>query len=101
MQLHGIHIPERPVQAICARYGALRLSLFGSILRDDFGPHSDVDVLVEFEPGGGPGLFGFAGMQSELSECFGRSVHLHTPSMLGPTFREAVQREARVVRHAA
>ena len=101
MYLHNVHIPEARIEHICRHYGATRLSLFGSILRPDFGPESDVDMLVEFEPGGGPGLFGFAGMESDLSACLGRAVHLHTPAMLGPTFSADVLREARVVKHAA
>lgn len=101
MQLHSITIPEDRVEAIARRYGAVRVSLFGSILRDDFSPSSDIDILAEFEPGAGPGLLGFAAMQDDLSACLGRSVHLHTPEMLGPSFREAVKREARLVRRAA
>lgn len=96
MTLHGIDIPEDRIADFCRRHDVVRLSLFGSILRDDFGTKSDVDVLVEFAPGKGPGLFGFAGMQIELSQMFARRVHLHTPPMLGPAFRDEVGRMARV-----
>ena len=96
MVLHGINFPETQIAEFCRRQGVARLALFGSILGDAFGAESDVDVLVEFLPGQGPGLFGFAGMQLELSKMFGRRAHLHTPSMLGPTYREEVQREARL-----
>lgn len=96
MSIHGIPIPEPEIAAFCRRHGVQRLALFGSILRDDFSPRSDVDVLVEFFPNQGPGLLGFARMEIELGQMIGREVHLHTPAMLGPTFRDEVRREARV-----
>lgn len=96
MRLHGIDIPEDRIAEFCRRHGVKQLSLFGSILRDDFGPESDVDVLVEFLPEQGPGLFGFARMEIELTEMLGREAHLHTPPMLGPSFRNVVAHEARV-----
>jgi predicted nucleotidyltransferase len=65
------------LERLCRRYHARRLSLFGSALQGDFGPESDVDVLVEFEPGHTPGL-GFARLQRELSGLLGREVDLHT-----------------------
>lgn len=96
MRLHGFDIPDEKIAEFCRRHAVRRLSLFGSILREDFGAESDVDVLVEFEPGGGPGLFGFAGMEIELTELFGREVHLHTPAMLDPEWRPAVISSARI-----
>jgi len=69
------------------------LSLFGSVLREDFGPESDIDVLVEFEPGQVPGLE-FVRMKEELSQLLGRRVDLNTPKSLSPYFREEVLREA-------
>jgi predicted nucleotidyltransferase len=96
MQVNGIEIPAQAIAELCRRSQVRRLSLFGSILGSRFGPGSDIDVLVEFEPGKGPGLFGFAGMQMELTRLLGRQVHLHTPAMLGPAFRDEVLREARV-----
>ncbi len=95
MELHGVHFPEDAIAAFCQRNGVARLSLFGSILRDDFGPESDVDVLVEFQ-GAGPSLLGFAGMQVALTELIGREVHLNTLTMLPPTVRGRIAREARV-----
>jgi predicted nucleotidyltransferase len=71
-----------------------KLSFFGSVLRDDFSDASDVDILVEFEQGQEPGLIGFAGMQIELSEIFGREVDLRTPEDLSPYFRDKVVRSA-------
>ncbi|MEZ5293432.1 MAG: nucleotidyltransferase family protein [Vicinamibacterales bacterium] len=67
--------------------------MFGSALRDDFGPESDVDVLVEFEVGRTPGLAFFA-MQDDLSHLFGRAVDLHTPASLSRYFRDEVLAEA-------
>jgi hypothetical protein len=67
--------------------------LFGSVLREDFGPDSDIDVLVEFEEGHVPGLTFFA-MERELSEILGRKVDLNTPGFLSRHFRDAVLAEA-------
>lgn len=77
----------------CRRHGIRRLALFGSVLRDDFGPDSDVDVLVEFEPGREPGL-AFFRMEEELSELVGRDVDLHTPGFLSHHIRGEVLGEA-------
>lgn len=95
-----ISIPHREIDAFCTKHRIRRLSLFGSVLRSDFTPESDVDVLVEFLPGATPGLAFFA-MQRELSELLGRSVDLNTPGFLSPAFREEVVREARVIHVAA
>jgi predicted nucleotidyltransferase len=73
----------------CRRHHMKRLSLFGSVLRPDFGLESDVDVLVEFEPGHTPG-WNFFSMQDELSEILGRQVDLNTPGFLSRYFRDAV-----------
>lgn len=96
MNYHGIEIPEKAVARFCRRYHIRRLSLFGSILRDDFGPDSDIDVLVEFEPGCVPGLLRMAGLEIELSDILGRKVDLRTPAELSRHFREQVLREAQV-----
>jgi predicted nucleotidyltransferase len=71
------------------------LALFGSVLREDFQPDSDVDVLVEFEEGHVPG-FDFFTIQEKLTELIGRSVDLHTPGFLSPYFRDEVQELAEV-----
>jgi predicted nucleotidyltransferase len=65
------------------------------VLGSDFRPDSDVDILVEFEPGRVPG-FAFAGLQDELSQMIGRTVDLHTPGSLSRQFREKVQHDAQV-----
>ena len=71
-----------------------RLALFGSVLRDDFGPDSDVDVLVEFEPSARVGLITLAGIELELSELLGRRADIHTVKGLNPHFRDEVLRTA-------
>ena len=85
----------------CKRNHIRKLLLFGSVLRQDFGPESDVDVLVEFEPGEVPGFIRLAGMENELSELLRRKVDLQTAASLSPYFRESVLREARPLHDAA
>lgn len=100
MKIHGIDISEDRIAAFCVRHDVERLSLFGSILRDDFDPESDIDVLVEFHPGRTPGMIGFGQMILELQEIFGRRVDLRTPQDLSRYFRAEVLRTARPL-HAA
>ena len=95
-----IPIPMDDIAEFCRRHHIRRLALFGSVLRDDFGPDSDVDVLVEFDPEHIPGL-AFFGMERELSEMLGRRVDLNTPGFLSPYFRDKVQAEATVLYDAA
>ena len=90
-----IEIDRERLAGFCRRNHIHRLALFGSVLRDDFGPDSDVDVLVEFEPGRVPGLRFFA-LERELSEILGRKVDLNTPNFIGPYFRDRVLAEAEV-----
>ena len=92
-------VDHEKIAAFCGKHHVRRLSFFGSVLRDDFGPESDVDVLVEFEPGFAPGL-AFFGMAQELSAIIGRKVDLNTPQFLSPYFREEVVAEA-VTEYAA
>jgi uncharacterized protein len=84
-----LQIDRRRLSEICRGYHVQRLSLFGSVLRADFTPESDVDVLVEFEPGTRHGLRFFA-LEEELSALLGRKVDLNTPAFLDPEFREDV-----------
>ncbi len=90
-----ISVPQDKISVFCKHHHIRKLSLFGSVLRDDFRPDSDVDVLVEFEPGYVPG-FGIVAMEKELSELLGRKVDLRTPKDLSKYFREQVVREAKV-----
>jgi uncharacterized protein len=89
------------IRDFCRRHRIRKLSLFGSVLRDDFRPDSDVDVLVEFEPGEAPDFFEYVGMELELTELFGRKVDLLTAGFLSPYFREEVLREALPIHVAA
>ena len=91
-----VSIPKDRLAAFCEGHGIKRLSIFGSALRSDFGPDSDIDVLVEFEPDRTPGLFGFAGMELELTRMLGRKVDLRTPEDLSRYFRQEVLAEAQI-----
>jgi uncharacterized protein len=95
-----MYIPKNEVAEFCRRNHIRRLALFGSMLRDDFGPGSDVDVLVEFEPGHTPG-FAFFGMEETLSQLLGRKVDLNTPAFLSPYFRQEVLEYLEVLYDAA
>jgi predicted nucleotidyltransferase len=85
------------IEAFCRRHHIRKLALFGSVLRDDFRPDSDVDVLVEFEPGQTVGLFRLVGMEEELTEIVGRKVDLRTPGDLSRYFRQQVLDSAEVL----
>jgi predicted nucleotidyltransferase len=95
MNSDRIAIDRGRLAKFCQRNHIRKLSLFGSILHDDFRADSDVDVLVEFEPGHVPGLRFFA-LENELSELLGRKVDLNTPDFLSPYFRARVLAEAEV-----
>jgi hypothetical protein len=88
-----IPVDRAKIAEFCRKHRIRRLAFFGSVLRDDFRSDSDVDVLVEFEPGHVPGLAFFA-MEVELSEILGRKVDLNTPNFLSPYFRAQVEAEA-------
>lgn len=91
-----IELPKAKVADFCRQHHIRKLALYGSVLRDDFGPDSDVDVLVEFSPEERVGLFGLAGMERELSELLGRRVDLRTPQDLSRYFRQEVLEQADV-----
>lgn len=95
-----IGIPKDKIAEFCRRNRIRRLALFGSVLRDDFMPNSDVDVLVEFESGARVGLLFFA-IEAELSEILGRKVDLNTPGFLSKYFRDEVLAEAEALYDAA
>ncbi len=90
-----IPVPREEIEQFCRQNHIRKLAFFGSVLRNDFKPDSDVDVLVEFEPGHVPG-FAFFGMQDELSQLLGRPADLHTPDFLSPYFRNEVLTNAQV-----
>ncbi len=91
-----VRVDRERIAAFCRQHHIRRLSFFGSVLRPDFRPDSDVDVLVEFEPGHVPGLLGMARLERELSETLGRKVDLRTPEDLSRYFRQSVLDEAEV-----
>lgn len=93
----NLEIPNERLGEFCSRRHIQRLALFGSILGDDFRPDSDVDVLVEFEPGHTPG-FEFVSIQNELSAILGnRKVDLVSPKFLNRRIRDRVLKEAQLV----
>ena len=91
-----MEMPHEAIRDFCRRNGIRRLALFGSVLRDDFSPSSDIDVLVEFQPGTRVGLRFFT-LERELSEILGRKVDLNTPGFLSKYFRDRVLSEAETI----
>jgi len=89
-----VAVDRERIAEFCRRHHIRRLALFGSVLREDFGPDSDVDVLVEFEPGAFVG-FGIIDMEDELSQILGRKVDLVTERSLNRRIRDRVLAEAR------
>jgi len=90
------NITKEQIAEFCRRNHIKKLAFYGSVLRDDFRPDSDVDVLVEFEPGAHIGYITMAGMEIELSEMIGRKVDLRTPNELNAYFKDEVLSEAEV-----
>jgi uncharacterized protein len=95
MSRMNINVPHDRIEEFCRRHHVQKLAFFGSVVRADFSPQSDVDVLVEFEPGHVPGL-GFFSMENELGEILGRKVDLQTPQFLSRYFRDQALAEAEV-----
>ena len=86
----NISVPTEKIAHFCQHYHILKLSFFGSVLRDDFYPESDIDILVEFNPKHIPGLISLSAMEQELSHIFQRKVDLRTPEDLSHYFRQEV-----------
>ncbi|MEP7291703.1 MAG: nucleotidyltransferase family protein [Chloroflexota bacterium] len=91
-----IDIPEAALENFCQKVHVRKLSLFGSVLRPGFRPDSDIDVLVEFEPGHTPGYITLGAMHVELEGILGRSVDIRTPASLSEYFRQDVLDRAQV-----
>lgn len=91
-----IKLPPKKIEEFCKKHHIRKLSFFGSFLREDFGPDSDLDILVEFEPQQTVGFLKLAGMERELSEIFNYKVDLRTPLELSRYFREEVLESAQV-----
>jgi predicted nucleotidyltransferase len=92
----NLRIPREEIAEFCVRNHIKRLAIFGSALRDDFTPESDLDVLVEFEPGAHVGMIRLAALEFELGEIVGRKVDLNTPGFLSKYYRNQVLSEAEV-----
>ena len=91
-----VEIPREKLAEFCRQNRIRKLSLFGSVLREDFASSSDVDVLVEFEPGAKVGLLAFSRIERELSKLLGRKVDLNTEGFLSDYFKDDVLKEAEV-----
>ena len=94
----GMHIqlPKKKIREFCERHHIRKLSLFGSALRGDFSPESDLDILVEFDPAHIPGLIRLSGMEIELTEILGQKVDMRTPQDLSRYFRDEVLSSSKV-----
>ena len=102
MNKSKLNLPTHKIAEFCKKNNIIKLSLFGSVLRDDFQMDSDIDFLVEFETGKVPGLISFSRMERELSEILGnRKVDLRTPQELSKYFRDEVMAQAEVQYAAA
>jgi len=91
-----IEFPKEKIEEFCTKHSIRKLSLFGSALRDDFTPESDLDILVEFDPSHIPGLIRLARMELELGEILGRKVDMRTAQDLSRYFRDEVLKSALV-----
>jgi len=91
-----IDLAEDKIKNFFQRHRIRKLSLFGSVLREDFRPKSDIDVLIELEPGAKVGLITLAGLEIELSQILGHKVEMHTVKGLNPHFRDEVLDRAEV-----
>ncbi len=97
MNFAKLDLPLEQLTLICRRYQVLQLALFGSVLREDFNQHSDIDVLVEFAPTAKIGFMALGGMQQELADLFRRPVDLVPKGGLKPAIKESVLTEAKVI----
>ncbi len=96
-----ISVPTEEIARLCRKYRVRKLSFFGSVIRDDFRPESDVDVLVELEPGASIGFIGLGRLEDELARVLGRKVDLVTAGGLSHYFRDEVLQQAMPVYDAA
>jgi len=88
------YISRAELETFCRENHITKMSLFGSALRDELKPDSDIDILVEFEKGKAPGLMGFCHIQNLLTDLIGRKVELHTPNDISRFFRDDVVKNA-------
>jgi predicted nucleotidyltransferase len=98
MKLHNITLPEERVADFCRRWKVVEMALFGSVLRDDFGPDSDIDVLVTFQPDAPWSLWDILDMRDELHQIFGREIDLvEKDALRNPFRRREILRNHKVV----
>jgi predicted nucleotidyltransferase len=93
----GVELPEAEIAELCRRYQVKELAAFGSAVRGELRPESDIDLLVEFLPGARPGLLGLSAMMRELSTLLGRRVDLAVKPSLKPLIRPGILAEAKVI----
>jgi uncharacterized protein len=97
MKVKNIEIPIAKIKQFCQRYHINKFALFGSVLRNDFTPNSDIDVLVEFQSGHTPGFIKLHQIQEEISQLFeGREIDLVTPKFLNYQIRDRILSEMEV-----
>lgn len=92
----AIEFDQHQIDAFCQKYGIRKFIFFGSVVRNDFGPESDIDILVEFESGRTPG-YDFFLLEDELTQLLGRKVDLQTPGFLSPDIRRHIISESTTV----
>jgi len=92
-----LSLPRAAIAEFCQKHHIRKLSLFGSVLRDDFRPDSDIDVLVEFEPDAKVSLFDMGGMQMDLTDLFGREVDFLTMGFISPRIRQKILDSSEVI----
>ena len=97
----SLAIPKKKIEEFCKKNKIIKLSIFGSALRDDFRPDSDIDILVEFAPNARVGLIRLADLEMELSDLLKRKVDLNTPGFLSKYYRDEVLSESVVQYDAA
>ena len=97
----NITMPIEQIKAFCEKYGVEEFALFGSVLRDDFGPQSDIDVMLKFRPGHGFTFENTPDIQEDLERMFGRSVDVIEKGRIGNPFRRAAIMSSYRVIHAA
>ena len=97
LQLGDIQIEEQSLAEVCRRYSVTELSLFGSAARGEMHPESDIDLMVEFQPGARIGLIEFESLSEELESLVGRRVDLVTKRRLKPWVRPHVLKDARII----
>lgn len=101
MDLSRLGVAPEELRSFCDNHRIRRLAAFGSVMRSDFSPESDIDLLAEFEPGEVVGFIRLGTIEAELSELFGRSVDLNLSSSLNAAFRDRVLAEAESLYDAA